>query len=388
MTATALGLAALGSAIPAVGAATTRADGSVAAAVRPRLKLTTIARVDGPVTMAVRTGDPAIYVAEQHTGKVRVVRGNKVLATPALDLGDRVSLGNEQGLLGLVFSPDGSKLYAYFTNGHGDSRLFEYPFANGVADKAHGRQLLAIPQPQANHNGGQLAFGPDGNLYLGLGDGGNANDEGTGHVAGGNAQSPHSLLGKILRITPTASARAGYTIPATNPYAEGGGAPEVFADGLRNPWRFSFDTETHDLWIGDVGQNEVEEIDHVPFATAAGSDFGWHLFEGTHRFRSGTAPAGLVPPVYEYLHADGGCAVIGGYVYRGSRIAALRGTYLFTDNCKGAVMGLAQSGKAGKAVKVRDLGISVASPTSFGQDAQGNLYVLSGEGTVQRIDPR
>jgi len=208
---------------------------------------------------------------------------------------------------------------------------------------------------------------------------------GPGHVAGGNAQSPQSLLGKILRITPTASGTPPYTTPSTNPFANGGGRPEIFVDGLRNPWRFSFDTSTQALWIGDVGQNEVEEIDSVPFATAAGTNFGWHLFEGTRRFRSGTAPTRPVPPVYEYLHSDGGCAVIGGYVYRGTRIKALQGTYLFSDNCEGGIRGLAGSGAG---VTSRDLGVSTDSPTSFGQDAKGNLYVLSGKGAVLRIDPR
>jgi glucose/arabinose dehydrogenase len=220
-------------------------------------------------------------------------------------------------------------------------------------------------------------------LYLGLGDGGGAGDSGSGHAPGGNGQSLDTLLGKILRIDPTPSSGRQYAIPADNPFANGGGEPEIWAYGLRNPWRFSWDRETDDLWIADVGQNAWEEIDFVAGGRAAGLNFGWNRLEGTHEFM-GDPPANAVPPIFEYP-LDGTCAAIGGYVYRGSRIPALAGAYVYSDFCESTIRALAQQG--GRITDQRDLGIWGNSVTAFGEDQAGELYVLSQGDGLQRIDP-
>ncbi len=289
-----------------------------------------------------------------------------------LDLSGIITAGGEQGLLGLAFSPDGSHLYAHYSGQGGETTVDEYTFVpapggGGTAAPSTQRTLLTVPQPQPNHNGGQLAFGPDDALYLGLGDGGSAGDRGAGHAPGGNGQSLDTLLGKIVRIEPAS------------------GDSEIFALGLRNPWRFSFDRETEDLWIGDVGQNAWEEIDRVPFAQARGANFGWPLLEGTHRFDAEAAP-GTVPPIFEISQDTGACAVIGGYVYRGTRIPDLNGSYLFTDNCDGRVRALKLDANGAVALE-RELGISLDGPTTFGEGDDGELYVASGEDGIFRIDP-
>jgi glucose/arabinose dehydrogenase len=192
------------------------------------------------------------------------------------------------------------------------------------------------------------------------------------------------LLGKILRIDPTPAANAPYTIPSGNPFADGGGRPEIWAYGLRNPWRFSFDRSTHDLWIADVGQNLYEEVDFVPAGQGAGANYGWNRVEGNHPFR-GTAPANAVAPVLELPHANGYCAVVGGFVYRGTKIPDLRGAYLYSDNCKPNIGAIKVDG--GRVVASRDLGVTLRSVSSFGQDADGELYVLSLSQGLYRIDP-
>ncbi len=349
-----------------------------------KVKLTKVAAVEQGTALAVRRGDRALYVAEQ-AGRVRAVRGGVLAPRPVLDLTDRIAAGGERGLLGLAFSPDGKLLYVDYTGTDGNTRVDEYPMrADGTADPARGRTVIEVTQPQPNHNGGEIAFGPDGHLYIGLGDGGAAGDQGPGHAAGGNGQSLTTLLGKILRIDPRPSGRRGYSIPSGNPFASGGGRPEIWAYGLRNPWRFGFDRATGDLWIGDVGQNEWEEIDHLP-AGEGGANLGWNVFEGTHRYRDGDAP-GAVPPVYEYSHsATGGCSVTGGYVYRGRAVDHLAGAYLFSDYCHGEIHALAVRGD--RAVEVRDLGLKAARPSAFGEDASGELYVISQADGLYRIDP-
>lgn len=361
------------------GAGTTTPDlGSV------RVKLTRVAAVEKATALAVRRGDPTLYVAEQ-AGRVRAVRGGVLQARPILDLTRRVVAGGEQGLLGLTFSPDGKLLYVDYTGTDGNTRVDEYPMrADGTADPSRRRAVLGVTQPQPNHNGGQIAFGPDGFLYIGLGDGGGAADAGPGHAEGGNGQSRDTLLAKILRIDPRPSGRRAYGIPTGNPFADGGGRPEIWAYGLRNPWRFSFDRTTGDLWIGDVGQDEWEEIDVLPVGEG-GANLGWNVFEGTHRFRDGEAP-GAVPPVYEYSHqATGGCSVTGGYVYRGRAVDHLAGAYVFSDFCTGKVQALAMAD--GRVTGVRDLGIGTPTPSSFGEDAAGELYVMSQSDGLLRIDP-
>lgn len=348
--------------------------------------LTKVADVTGGTALAHRPGDPGtVYVARQ-SGQVMAVRDGQVDPTPTLDLTGRLVSGGEQGLLGLAFSPDGSLLYVHFTGTGGESRLEEYSMAGAVADVASAREVLTAPGLQPNHNGGEVTFGPDGNLYLALGDGGAANDVGAGHAPEGNGQSLQTLLGKILRIDPTPTATAGYTIPSDNPFVGGGGLPEIWASGLRNPWRFSFDAATDDLWIGDVGQNAWEEVDRVPFDVANGANFGWPLLEGTHDFRGGATPGTTVLPVLEPSHADGNCAIVGGFVYRGRAIPALFGSYLFSDNCNGSIRAI-QLGPDGAVALDRELGAVIPNVSSFGEDGNGELYVVSQSDGVFRLDP-
>jgi len=342
------------------------------------VKLTEIARLTQPVALAVRAGDAAIYVVEKG-GRVRAVRSGALDPTPVLDLTGRVSTGGEQGLLGLAFSPDGGKLYVNFTNPDGDTRVVEYAFAGGRADPSTARELLAVDQPYANHNGGNLVFGPDGRLWIGLGDGGSGNDPQN------RAQNLGVLLGKMLRIDPAPSAGLPYTIPPDNPFVGRDGArAEIWSSGLRNPWRYSFDKATGDLWIGDVGQNAVEEIDFAASSSRGGENWGWPALEGT-RANRGSPPAGAVPPILDYDQSVGGCSVVGGYVYRGQAIPGLTGAYVFGDYCQGELRAIRQSG--GRVTEEADLGRGVDGLSSFGQDAAGELYALSLGGSVFRIDP-
>ncbi len=348
------------------------------------VKLTPVARVEDPTAFATRRGDSAFYITEQ-VGRVRAVRDGQLASDPVIDLTAAVGSGGERGLLGLTFSADGTKLYFHYTNKSGDTRLDEYTMSGSTADPGSRRQLLAAPGLQPNHNGGQLSFGPDGLLYLGLGDGGGAGDSGTGHAPGGNGQSLDTLLGKILRINPTPSGGRQYTIPPDNPFADGGGQPEIWVYGLRNPWRFTWDRETSDLWIADVGQNDWEEIDFVAGGRAAGLNFGWNRLEGNHEF-AGDPPPNAVPPIFEYPLGSGGtCAAIGGYVYRGSKIPALAGAYVFSDYCASSIRAIVQEG--GRVTDQRELGVSGNQVTAFGEDQNGELYVLSQGDGLQRIDP-
>ncbi len=353
------------------------------------IKLTHIATLERPTALAVRPGDATLYVIEK-AGRVRAIRNGTLDPQPVLDISSMVnSSGNEQGFLGLAFSPDGLKLYVHYSGGsNGNTHVDEYAVSkNGAVNTASRREVLTQDQPQSNHNGGELAFGPDGLLYLGLGDGGNAGDAGPGHVAGGNAQSLGTRLGKILRINPTPSGGKPYTIPPDNPFVSTAGAlPEIWSYGLRNPWRFSWDKQTGDLWIGDVGQNQWEEVDLQAKSAGGGKgvNFGWNVWEGTHPYRSGNAP-GAVPPVFDYQHIGNNCSVTGGYVYRGSAIPALKGVYLFADYCAGDLRTLVASG--GQVVQQRILPVHSPTISSFGQDANGELYVLSDEGAVSRVDP-
>lgn len=333
--------------------------------------------------MAVRSGDETLYVTEQ-VGRVRMVRNGTLESAPALDLRDTIGAGGERGLLGLAFSPDGQTMFVDYTNRDGNTRVDAYPMrADGTADRSGRRELLAISQPQGNHNGGAIAIGPDGMLWIGTGDGGAAGDSGSGHAPEGNGQSLDTLLGKLLRIDPTPSAGREYSIPADNPYASGGGRPEIWAYGLRNPWKFSFDAATDALVIGDVGQNAYEEIDWLAPDTAPPVDFGWPKREGSHKFRSDDA-SGTVAPVLEYPH-DGRCSISGGYVYRGAKIPNLVGTYLYSDVCDGKIRGTPVGG--GVQTEEIDFGVSTPSVSGFGQDASNELYVLSLRDGLFRMDP-
>ena len=343
---------------------------------RVEVRLEQVAVLEQPLALAVRPGDPALYVAEKVGRVVALHEG----ADPevVLDISAEVSLGGEQGLLGLAFSPDGRSLYVDYTDTNGDTHVAELAMRGGDVDPSTERDVLFVDQPFSNHNGGQLAFGPDGYLYVALGDGGSAGDP------EGNAQSLSTLLGKLLRISPRPSDGQAYRIPPGNPFVGVAGArPEIWDYGLRNPWRFSFDRETGDLWIGDVGQDAWEEVDFEPAGSNGGLNFGWDLFEGSHPFEGGAGSPETVPPVYEYSHADGGCTVTGGYVYRGRDIPVLVGAYVFADFCLGQLEALRLGD--GHMVQVVQLGPVVENLASFGEDAAGELYALSLSGPVYRL---
>jgi glucose/arabinose dehydrogenase len=345
---------------------------------RARVRLVQVAELQQPVAMAVRPGDRAVYVAEQ-TGAVRALRGGQTDPTPVVDISDQVTAGGEQGLLGLAFSPDGRFLYLNYTHTDGDSRIAELTMRGRQADPGSLRQLLRVDDPFANHNGGQLAFGPDRLLYIAFGDGGGGGDP------LGSGQSLDTLLGKILRIDPRPAGGRPYRVPPDNPFVGRDGArPEIWSYGLRNPWRFSFDPASGDMWIGDVGQNAWEEIDHEP-AGEGGRNYGWNRREGRHSF-DGERPAGAVEPVIEYGREGGACTVIGGSVYWGRRIPGLRGAYLYGDYCAGWVR--AARVRGGRVAEQRDLGLSVPNLTSFGVDAAGELYAMSLAGPVYRLATR
>jgi glucose/arabinose dehydrogenase len=363
-------------------ATTTAADPPTTAPVpfdQVRVALEEVARLDSPIAVAQRPGFDELVVAERG-GTVRVLGGDGP-SQPIVDVSDETAPEGERGLLGLTFSPDGEHLYVSYTDERGDSRVDEWSTGPGIGDVDAGsrRNVLMVDQPYPNHNGGNIVFGPDELLYFGLGDGGSAGDP------EGRAQDPGELLGKILRIDPRASGDDPYAVPADNPFAGGGGRGEVYVTGVRNPWRFSFDRTTGDLWVGDVGQGSQEEIDFLPAGRVAGANLGWDRLEGTEPFE-GEAPPGAVPPVFTYGR-DEGYSVTGGYVYRGSAIPGLDGAYLFADYGVGEVRALDVEG--GRVVAERSLGISTgpASLASFGEDADGELYVLSLEGPVYRLVP-
>jgi len=334
-----------------------------------------------------RPGDRRLYAAER-AGRIRMLRPSgdhlQVDDKVVLDITDDVTTEVERGLLGLAFSADGSVLYVSHTNADGDSRLESYALrGDGTADASSKRVLLAVKQPFPNHNGGNVVLGPDGDLYFGLGDGGSANDPEN------RAQDPDELLGKILRIDPTK--RVGgrpYAIPAGNPYLSGGGRPEIYLSGVRNPWRFSFDRTTGDLWIADVGQNAVEEVDWFPKGGGAGRNLGWSGFEGSVSYLDdpGRRPKRSVPPIFEYRHDDdGGCSITGGFVYRGQRIRVLQGAYVFADYCAGKLRAL-RLGSNGKIIDEGQVGVDIDQPISFAQDANDELYALSQGGAVLRLE--
>lgn len=339
------------------------------------LTLQRVATLDQPIGMAVRTGDEALYFAEK-TGLVVALRDGEVDPTPVLDLSEEVSQGGEQGLLGLAFSPGGERLYTNHTDQDGNTQITEWTMRAGRADPASRRSVLVVEQPFSNHNGGNIAFGPDGFLYIGLGDGGSAGDP------MGNSQSLETLLGKMLRIDPRSSDGRAYGIPDDNPFVGTPDArPEIWALGLRNPWRYSFDRVTGDLWIADVGQGAREEINRQP-AGAGGQNYGWDRLEGSLPFE-GDVPEDATPPVFEYGR-DRGATVIGGHVYRGRDIPELLGAYVFGDFYNSDLRAL---GRAGEDVRELELGVSVENLAAFGEDSAGELYALSLSGPVFKLVP-
>ncbi len=349
------------------------------------LMLTLVASLPEPIALVARpgTGDPGdLYVATRDGRVWLLTADGDEPPEVVLDVGNLTTTECENGLLGLAFSSDGSNLYIHHTDLEGHNRIVEYPMIGQWVREDQGRRVLSVNQPACNHNGGHLAVGPDGNLWIGLGDGGGADD------MFGHGQNLSSLLGTLIRIDPGADGESGYSVPPDNPFTDGGARPEIWAYGARNPWRFSFDRTTGDLWIADVGQNRWEEI-HVLAADDGwepGANLGWPLFEGHERF-SGTAdPDDLVFPVHVYSH-DVGCSITGGHVYRGSAIPDLVGTYVFGDFCTGRLWGLTVDHQgASKRVEL-EVSAPRLSLVSFGEDAAGELYVLDLDGFVYRLEP-
>lgn len=359
------------------------------------LTLTRLAELPVPLALAFRAQEPeSLYVALRHGEVVRLTADGGRADSAAvlhrdveavLDMSARVDTRGEMGLLGLTFSPAGDRLYTSSVNRRQVSELWEWPVApDGSVDAGGGRLVLSLEQPFWNHNGGDVTFGPDGYLYLGFGDGGGGGDP----LRAG--QDPHDWLGTILRIDPRPGpAGEPYTIPAGNPFADGAaGAPEVWVWGARNPWRFSFDRITGDLWVSDVGQDLLEEINRLPAADGGagrGANLGWSDYEGSAPFWSNTEPPGHVRPVVEYRHgADARCSVTGGYVYRGSRLPGLSGVYLYSDFCDGTLWGYSDTAGAHPIPLAN--GAPPKSVLSFGQGPDGEIYVLTGN-ALWRLEP-
>jgi glucose/arabinose dehydrogenase len=362
-----------------------RADGGVA--------LKKIGSFDAPVFVTGAPGSPQLLFVVEQPGEIVVLRNGHRLRKPFLDLRGQVAYGGERGLLSVAFPPDyarSKRFYVYYTDHDGNIRIDE--FTQGTATRAKRgsqRQVIVIPHPiNSNHNCGQLQF--LGNLlYFGTGDGGSGGDPPN------NAQNKDVLLGKLLRIDPRPSGGKPYSVPSDNPFVGKPGRDEIYSYGLRNPFRFSFDTTTSKqprIAIGDVGQNEFEELDYTTVAAADGANFGWDAFEGFHKYEdenSGTPdPGGTGKPIFAYSHSRGGssCSIIGGYVARDPRLPGLRGRYVYADLCEGQLRALTPHLK--KASGDHKLGLHVESPSSFGEDDQHRLYVASLEGPVYRIVPR
>ena len=330
-------------------------------------------------------GSGRLFIIEQ-AGVIRVLQDGELLPVPFLDISDQVDCCGERGLLGLAFHPEyarNGEFYVHYSDLNGDTILarFQVDLAErpDQADPDSQVIILRVAQPYGNHNGGTVAFGLDGYLYLGLGDGGSGGDP------LGNAQNLDSLLGKLLRLD--VDSGDPYAIPPDNPYAQGGGAPEIWASGLRNPWRFSFDRLTGDLFIGDVGQSSWEEIDFFPAGDPGGANFGWNYREGAHPFSASSPPGELLltDPVAEYGR-DQGITVIGGVVYRGTQIPEWEGIYLYGDYGSGFIWGLFQGADGSwRNAVLFETGTSI---TSFGQDESGEVYYVDLGGNLFRLDVR
>ncbi|MEO6496769.1 MAG: PQQ-dependent sugar dehydrogenase [Solirubrobacteraceae bacterium] len=347
------------------------------------VRLTTIGNFDSPLLVTAPRGDQRrIFVVEQG-GTIRVVRGGRKRAEPFLDIRNLVTAGGEQGLLGLAFAPDYAttrRFYVYYTARDGSQNVVAYRAqTRDRADAGSARRVLRMADSEGNHNGGNLVFGPDRLLYIGTGDGGGGDDQ---HGARGNAQNLRSLLGKILRIDPRKRGGAPYRTPSSNPFV-GRGRAEIYAYGLRNPWRFSFDRTNDALIIGDVGQNAVEEIDYAARGEARGANYGWRPFEGNDRNFDEPAP-GAIAPVITHTHDAGFCSITGGVVVRDPNLPALRGRYVYGDVCQNRLWGARLAPR--RATGLGPLAVrEVSNVVSFGEDARGRVYVVSLNGPVYRF---
>jgi glucose/arabinose dehydrogenase len=351
-----------------------------ASAAQARLHLVRVGNFASPIYVTSPPGDSHRLFVVERRGRIMVVRNGRRLRRPFLDISNQVSGGGERGLLSMAFARDyarSGRFYVDFTDRTGDIRVVGYRRSSNPnrALASSARNVITIPHRQfSNHNGGQLQFGPDRMLYIGVGDGGSEGDPSN------HGQNLGTLLGKLLRIDPRPG--GGYSIPRGNPFRGRGERPEIYAYGLRNPWRFSFDRGTGALVIGDVGQNRFEEIDYEPRGAGAGGNFGWSHFEGFGRFKGGATPR-YVPPVLVRAHSAGFCAIVGGYVARGSAPRALRGRYVYGDLCNPRLFSVRL--RRGHASGNRALPVRVGNLVSFGQDARGRLYAVSMSGPVYRL---
>ena len=332
-----------------------------------------------PLYLTAPVGDSRQFIIEQR-GTVRVVKNGTLLTTPYLDIRGKLTSGGERGLLGIAFHPDfwqNGFFFINYTDLNGDTKIERYhatPSAD-VADANSGTHVLGIPQPFANHNGGHLLLGPDGMLWIGTGDGGSGGDP------QGNGQRTNTLLGKMLRINVNT---LPYTIPSNNPFAgQTTNRPEIWGIGLRNPWRYAFDFATGNLYVADVGQNAFEEV-HVVSSTQASVNYGWNTMEGKHCYNASTCvQGGLDIPVIEYGRGSG-CSITGGFVYRGDAVPGLKGHYLYSDYCTGFLRSFKYSNGAATDEREWSVG-ALGNVLSFGEDADGELYILSANGTAYRI---
>ena len=354
----------------------------VAAADSPQVALQLVrGGLTEPVSIT-HAGDSRLFITLQ-PGLVVIWNGTEILQQPFLDIQSRVLAGGERGLLSIAFHPryqENGLFFANYTNRGGNTVVSRFSVSADPnrADAMSERQILFVPQPFANHNGGQLQFGPDGYLYIGMGDGGSGGDPGN------RAQSLSDLLGKMLRID--VDSGTTYAIPPTNPFVGNSQArPEIWSFGLRNPWRFSFDRSSGDLWIADVGQGQWEEVSFQPPTSIGGENYGWRRMEGTHCFNpsSNCDTGNLVLPVIEYAHSTGGCSVTGGYVYRGSRYPRLHSMYIYGDYCSGKIWGATRDALG--RVTTQDLLDTNLLISTFGEDMNGELYVAHHGGAIYHI---
>jgi glucose/arabinose dehydrogenase len=373
-------------------AATAQPDGQAATPAEPaqrgRVRLLLLGRFDEPTYLTAPRGDRRRFVVER-PGRIRIIRGRRVLQQPFLDISDRVTTGGESGLLSMAFARDYSssrRFWVYYTDQQGFIQIDQFRASAGnrnVADPGSRRSVIRVAHHRFNHKGGQLQVGPDGTLYAGFGDGGSGGDPDE------NAQNLGRMLGKLIRISP--GANGGYSVPSDNPFRGRAGAlPEIYAYGLRNPYRFSFDRHRGSLTIGDVGQDEIEEIDYVPGRSggrspSGGYNFGWDTFEGRNRYEDGSAP-GHVPPVLQHTHDSGFCSITGGYVIRDRSLGrGWTGRYVYGDYCDGT---LRVAHLRRPRTTSRATGLKVDSLVSFGEDGRGRVYAVSLGGPVYRLGRR
>ena len=347
------------------------------------MKLTQLGHFNQPVYVTQPdSGSNDLFVVEQD-GRIQELAPNGDVST-FLDISDDTTASGEQGLLSMAFAPDyadSGLFYVDYTDNDGNSQVVEYTAKDGAVDVASKRDVLEVDQPYSNHNGGLVLFGPDDDLYIGLGDGGDGGDPDR------NGLSLTTRLGKILRIDPAQDGKNPFSVPDDNPFVGRGDAlPEIYSYGLRNPWRFSFDSETGDLTIGDVGQEELEEVDVVARGEGSGASFGWSAFEGDQVYNDDQKSPDAIAPALVASHADGNCSITGGLVVRDRDLPTLYGRYLYGDFCLGELRSFTpEPGK--QADDDVPLGVDVANVASFGTDADSNVYAVSNEGSLFRLDP-